>query len=884
MRSVRADEVGQKLARLARLAAEGLPVPPFFALTAGCFRVVADALRDPIERELRSVDFTDPASVERASDAVRALFGAAAVPPKVAHDILAAFDDAFAPGTLVAVRASTISEDSTQDAFAGMSDSFLYVPRELLLERIRGCWTSAFNAESLLYRHVQGLGPLEVDVAVGVQQMALGERSFVVFTCDPRTGAAQCVIAAGYGIGEGVVQERVGVDHYFLAADGGIGTRIADKPERLGFSAARPEAGPVALPVPEELRGRPVLTDDEIRQLDGVGRRIERIFGVPQDIEGTFTADGALHLVQSRPITVDLSLRRQWSSANVTESFPGVTTALTYTFAQKFYSTIFHDLYRRLGVDARTLRRNRRHLERMIGWHHGRIYYELGAWYHLHQQLAVFPLFRASWEQMMGISGAPPVPGAGRPGSRSAMLRLALPLCRVAVRFARHDRAMRRFEAWWESLISPLRSRDWSAVDPLARIQAFHEVWAAVGEEWGVTLINDSVLSTTAAVTERLLRRWVPGRDQALLSDLLCGDEENHSTAIVLSVVRLAERARSCPSLLEALAARDGRDVREVWQAVERGEFGGELLEQLRAHLHRYGDRGLQELKMEQPTVRQAPWELLRLVGDYARSDLGVAELQQRERLIRAEAERRLTDALRGRPVQLTVVRLLLAKLRQYVRHRENSRYCRSELFGLAKAVFTSLGEELAARGVLRGADDVVHLTQDELFGYFDGTGTSEEPQAVADARRAEFEAADEEPPMRFTTLGPVRHTRPTAWQPASVPGVLRGLGSSGGTARGIARIVLDPRTHVTGPSDEGLILVARETDPGWLFLMLRAAGIVVERGTMLSHTAITGRKFGIPTIVALPGATTAIPDGALVEIDGTRGLVTVLDGETERA
>ncbi|WP_338320909.1 PEP-utilizing enzyme, partial [Streptomyces lonarensis] len=110
--------------------------------------------------------------------------------------------------------------------------------------------------------------------------------------------------------------------------------------------------------------------------------------------------------------------------------------------------------------------------------------------------------------------------------------------------------------------------------------------------------------------------------------------------------------------------------------------------------------------------------------------------------------------------------------------------------------------------------------------------------------------------------------------------GPLAGLGSSRGTVRGTARVVLDP--HGPVPAGDDVILVARETDPGWLFLMLRARGIVVERGTMLSHTAITGRKFGIPTIVALPGATSRIPDGCRVEMDGSTGTVTLLDDDGE--
>ncbi|KUO20867.1 hypothetical protein AQJ91_12200 [Streptomyces dysideae] len=896
---VTANLAGHKLARLARLTAAGVRVPPFYALSTDCFRAVAGPLRDRIDKEIAATDFGNRAAVEDTSARIRDLLERATLPPGLEEEILAAYDAAFSPGTLVAVRASVTGqgggtagdepggEDSSRDAFAGMSDSFLYVRRSELVDRVRHCWASGFNAESLLYRHAQGHDPGGAQVAVGVQRMALGERSFVMFTCDPRTGAADTVIAAAYGIGEGVVQERVGVDHYFLragAADA-VESRIATKPEKLGLDPERPQDGPVPLPVPRHLRERPVLSEEEIRALASTGCTIERLFGAPQDIEGTFTADGTLHLVQSRPVTIDASLRRQWSNANVTESFPGVTTTLTYTFAQDFYRTIFYDLYRRMGVPAHTLHRNQPYLDRMIGLHHGRIYYELNAWYHLHQQLAVFPLVRGGWEKMMGLSQPP-----GRPEAAVGPLQLAGPAAAVAYRFAVHDRAMRCFESWWERVIASRRDRDWAALDPLARIRDFQEVWADVGEHWGVTLMNDSALSTTAGIVEKLLKAWVPGSAQdSLLSDLLCGDEDNHSVDVVLSVVRLAEYARTVPGLQSAL---DDRPLREVWQEVEQGRFGDTFPQRVVEHLRRYGDRGLQELKMEQPSPRQTPWELLRLVGEYAQAGLESEELRRRELRIRADAEQRLATALARHPVRRRTLSALLARLRRYIRYRENSRYRRSELFGLAKEVFRTLGADLTARGALREADDVVHLTQTELFGYFDGTAPAEDLRGLAEARRREYEsavaAADEtELPLRFTTLGPVRDTRPqqpaaerrSAAPPSGDGLTLRGLGSSGGRVRGVARVVLDPGAY--RDDGEAPILVARETDPGWLFLMLRASGIIVERGTLLSHTAITGRKFGIPTIVAVPGATTAILDGAMVEMDGASGVVTIVEQDS---
>ncbi len=829
--AIAAAEVGHKFARLFAMRAAGLPVPPLVCVPASRFDEAIGPLRPQIERELARADFASPGTVRAAAARIRALIMAVPTEPPAGLSCRG----------LVAVRACVVgAEDSAADPYAGMSDSFLYVPPGEVAGRIQACWASGFNAESLLYRHVQGLDLADVRVAVGVQEMVAGQRSFVLFTRDPRTGDDVTVVAAGHGIGEGVVREKVGVDHFFLRGKT-IATRVTEKPEMIG-PGLTPE------PVAPELRNAPVLTDGEVRQLAGLGRRIEDLFGGPQDIEGTFTADGAVHIVQARPIAIDPSLRRQWSNANVTESFPGVTGTLTYTFARTFYRAIFYDLYRRLGVDTRTLHRNERYLDRMIGLHHGRVYYDLGSWYQLHRQLTVFGFFQASWEQMMGIDPGPREP-------RPPWWRL-LP---VAAKFATHDRAMHGFEAWWQSVIGPRRGA--RPADPLAAIQDFHEVWRQVGDHWGVTLINDSALSTYTGLAQRLLARWAPGEP---LNDLLCGDEHNHSVEIMLSTVRLAEQVRERPGLLGDLAARP---VRDVWDDLQRDGYGAALRVAFGQHLDRYGDRGLQELKMEQPGFRAAPWELLEIVAGYAESDLTADGLRRREAAIRDAAEARLRARLG--PVRRWVLRAVLARLRRAAGYRENSRYCRSELFGLAKALFSQLGEALAQRGVLRDAADACHLTMDELVGWFDGTGPSESLQPLADARRHD---TGPELPMRFATLGPARDSRPALVDPAG--GDLTGLGSSGGTVRGVARVMLDPRE----PIEPGSILVARETDPGWLFLMLRAAGIVVERGTMLSHTAITARKFGIPAIVALPGATTKIPDGAMIEMDGASGRVVLLE------
>jgi len=877
--------VGGKLARQRVMREKGLAVPPFFALTAAFFDEVFWPLREEVARLLAKLDFSDGQAVRQAAAAIRERFVALPLSAEQEAAVLASFDRHFPADALVAVRASTIghrldeSEDSADNPFAGMSETFLYVRREEVLAKLRLCWASGFSAESLVYRQAQGMDLLGFSVGVAVQQMVLGQRSFVLFTVNPRTAARETVIAAGHGIGEGVVQDKVATDHFFVhGSSGEIRAEVVEKTEMLGLDPAL-GSGLAMLAVPLALQQAPVLSDDEVRALVQLGRRIEAVFGAPQDIEGTIDAQGQVHVLQSRPIALDYRRMRVWTNANVTESFPGVTTALTYSFSRYFYRVIFHDCYRRLGMSERGLHDEHEALDRMIGFVGGRVYYCLTHFYHLHSRSPLFPVFRAHWEKMMGFRASYEAAPAGIFGRALRATGKALATASagavVLYRYFTHERAMRHFHAWWEGLIAPLRGRDFDEVDLLVLEHEFHRVWREVGNEWGVTLLNDTYLPVLYGLTENLFRKWGLAEDEALMSDLLCGDEDLMSVEIVRSAVRLAERVRAVPALRQAFAHMQPQ---ALWDAVAADALDAEFCAAARRHCHRYGDRGLQELKIEQPNMRHTPQLLMQMVQGYVGGEVTVQGLREREQALRQAAELRLKELLADAPLKRLVLAYLLPKVRGLIRHRENSRYCRSELFGFSKNVFRAMGRRLVAQGVLRSADDVYHLSQDDLFGWLDGSGVTQDLQALADLRRREFSQNElAETAMDLTTLGPLRDNVLLApSQETPTEGELRGLGSSTGKVRGRARVVIDPNS--VGALGEGAILVARETDPGWLFLMLSAKGMVVERGSMLSHTAITGRKFGIPTIVALAGATTRIPDGALIEMDGASGRVEIIE------
>ena len=116
---------------------------------------------------------------------------------------------------------------------------------------------------------------------------------------------------------------------------------------------------------------------------------------------------------------------------------------------------------------------------------------------------------------------------------------------------------------------------------------------------------------------------------------------------------------------------------------------------------------------------------------------------------------------------------------------------------------------------------------------------------------------------------------------PLGVGDVLVGTPGSPGTGTGRARVLLSSRDP--GALEPGDVLVAPGTDPSWTPLFVPAAAVVVDVGAMLSHAVIVSRELGLPCVVSVTGATRTIADGALVEVDGAAGTVTILEAPPGR-
>ena len=148
--------------------------------------------------------------------------------------------------------------------------------------------------------------------------------------------------------------------------------------------------------------------DETAVEIAALARRSAALFGQPQDIEWAIEG-GRIYLLQSRPITTLRNLPDPdgvlniWDNSNIIESYSGVTTPLTFSFARSVYEGVYRQFCRILRVPERKIAANDHTFSRMLGLIQGRVYYNLLNWYRVLALLPGFTVNRRFMEQMMGV-------------------------------------------------------------------------------------------------------------------------------------------------------------------------------------------------------------------------------------------------------------------------------------------------------------------------------------------------------------------------------------------------------------------------------------------------------------------------------------------------
>lgn len=726
-----------------------------------------------------------------------------------------------------AVRSSAIAEDGLHHSFAGLFDTFLDVSWEELPATIEKCRASLSSDRVQAYAKHADIPKSELAVNVIIQQMLHPRSAGVLFTALPDGNINQMLVEAVPGLGLAVVDGSSPVERWSY-------DRITSKWTCL------------ASPYPQHC-----LKQADLAALVETVKIIEAHESGFFDIEYAF--DEKLWLLQKRPITTLSGKKlKLYDGANIQENYPGQNTPLTFCALRRGYEANFTQLLSELGVSPDVLRQLRTALAEMIEPIQGHFYYRLDHWYQVFQ---VIPGLSAAaikaFQSMIGTR----VSHISLPlrGSYLSGLRLVIELVKGLLF---RDVFEERYRRQMILLKAEARERERNGLPPKER---WHWAMDWMERSYAILfypLLNDFYCGVFLyALSQRLKRLKL---DVGLVNDVVMGIEEIESAKCVHETQALARMLHSDPLLKQT--------VRSLTQADRAADFlasSHPFAQRAREYLLRFGERTIEEMKLEIAGFSERP-------HDFFQHLLRISETEWSLESSVAAEHRRAKAWERWRAIPCGPIEkfLLDTLLRQYIRSlafREESRFDRVRGKGPFRRAANALGVELFREKKLSDPQDVFWLTFDEL------TSEAFSQDLIQDRKR---EWSSRSPlPLRFASLEGQALPR---FEAAEIPiGDVTGMGCSSGEAEGDCVVVSDPKEAEVS----GKILVAESTDPGWVFLMIQAKGLIVERGNLLSHAAIIGRELGIPTIIGVAAARQRLK-GKRVRMNGSSGSVVILEEE----
>lgn len=777
-------------------------------------------------------------------------------------------------GGAVAVRSSAIEEDGAAASYAGIYCSELPVSGEAaLLAAVERCLASWHDRPARAYRARLGNAG-EFSLAILVQRLVPAVAAGVAYTCDPlHPQRRQVHINAVWGLAEPLAAGRVGADSFVLSRRGRLLRQaIAEKTSQL--TAAGLET------VAAERAATPCLAPSAARLVAELALRAEAFFGSPQDVEFALAADGPW-IVQSRPIVAPrpaasspledflagerrrlarkiAALRRhgilQGREAVLSNGNVGEILATPTPFSFGLFRNIFCGpggaiVGGRQRLGYRFDPRRTAHFLELVG---GQVYFNLEV------DAATFD-YGASPPIDYYLDRVIADPGlANYPEVNLYHQQYTPAEARQCFGAAEGEEAVRKAEAFHQSLLGEAAAfleqyASRPATDNCRRETSARAIARRIAQRIrGLRrgLCVEFVIAArlgfyfAAQVRKRLLG-WLGGAGEGLYAPLLSG----------LPGSRVTEQALDLERVLAG--------------QLSRADF-----------LAAYGHTAGNELELSSPRLRETPDKLDTMLRDLATSGRSPVADFAHQQCQRIEAEAALDARLAGAGVaageRAALYRELhfaqrLLPLRESIKHHYTAAYAdiRRDLLQLAE----SLGWDEAL---------VFHLHPREL------ARAVRDPArwlAVAESRRGERALAREAARRRLLPNVIFSSRLDAIGQPPIAGGSegWRGNGLSPGRRWGIARVVAgDDLAANDGDFSGDEILVLRAANLGVAPLFRLVAGVVVEVGGLLAHSACQAREAGIPAVL-LPGATALIPDGARLMIDGSAGTVHLLPSETPK-
>jgi len=782
-----------------------------------------------------------------------------------------------------AVRSSMTLEDGDTASFAGILESYLFIESDKILEKITECFQSIHSERARMYLRSKNLeNSPHIGVAVVVQKMIDSKCSGVAFSRSPKLNSSLVYIEAGLGLGEGVVSGLVEVDSYWIDRFGNVRkSEIREKTSQVLYDPSTKKVSTHILPKSNES----CLDTKTQLKLSQTCLEIENHFSKASDIEWVVDKHGELFILQARAITQEFEKIEFYSDTNLSESYPDTVSPLTATFIPKVYTKVITEGIRYLGASEKNLKKLAPSLETLIRSFEGHLYYRLPSYYTMLAFLPGGTKNLAAWHRMIGGDTGEKLSFEWIKPSRIEALKMKW--CLLKLMLFHH----RIFNHFIDSSFNSLNSfeSEISTKKTSKESAAFIDDCMNRVKNWGLTILNDFIVIIGLKALDHFSNRYkLPPQS---VPQLLMSKKGVDSLKALTSMKELAQTiyTQSDVALLRQITAdlSDESNYENLNQQLKDKKLSP-VVEWVNQYLDTYGDRSFDELKLECMTFKQSPKEFFKVLHWYLNNVEKNISLASQNISSDSEMETLKTaDILKDIPFfPKLALRFSIHITKNAVAARESTRLMRGRYYGLIRSAVLKTSDLLKSER----KDLFGHLTKIDFFSLtledfklYSQNKLSPEDLEKTIATRKNWNQKKIEYPEFFchsdqdkTPYFLIENQNTVPAFQKNTDGMLTGMGASNGKVSGPALVLKDPRDALQCSDLHNRILITQSTDPAWIFVMSQCRGLVSEKGSLLSHTAIVGRELKIPTVVGVKDVTKIISSGTNVEIDGDAGWIKI--------
>ncbi|WP_157298694.1 phosphoenolpyruvate synthase [Chitinophaga oryziterrae] len=852
---------GGKAANLGELSGiKGIQVPEFFCVTTEAYKKITGNNQElnSLLDELARLKAEERENIRQISAKIRMAIERIPISTDIAEEI-AGYLTKFGEKEAFAVRSSATAEDLPTASFAGQQDTYLnIIGKTAILQHISKCWASLFTERAVIYRLQTGFDHRKVHLSVVVQKMVFPHAAGILFTADPVTSNRKISsIDASFGLGEAIVSGIVNTDLYKVCNSKVIDKKISTK--KLAIYASK-DGGTKEQEIEPEKQNKQALTDEQILQLEYIGRKIEEHFGHPQDIEWCLV-DDTFYIVQSRPITTLYPVPEANDQENHVYISVGHQQMMTDPMKPLGLSlwqlTAFRPMFKaggRLFVDIASNLASptgRKTIIDVMGQHDPLIKDALIAITERGDFIKLLPNDKEELNSIKSSTGKSSADIHAQIKNDPTIVSDLIKRYQTSIKELKDNIQTRSGPDLFDFILEDGQQSKKTLFDPQNRSAIMASVDAS-------TWINEN------------MKKWL---DEKNAADTLSQSAPNNITSEMgLELLDLAD------------VIRPHRDVINYLQHVKDDNFlddlvkfdgGQETRDAIYAYLNKYGMRCAGEIDITKTRWSEKPLTLVSMILSNIKNfepGAGKRKFEQgRQKALKKEQE--LLDRLKQLPdgeQKARETKQMISLLRNFAGYREYPKYGIINRYFVYKQALLKEAEQLVQANVIHEKEDIYYLTFEELREV---VRTNKPDYQIISKRKEEHKLFEKlTPPRVITSDGEIiTGTYKREDLPA---GAIAGLAVSSGVIEGRARVILNMED---ADLEAGDILVTSFTDPSWTPLFVSIKGLVTEVGGLMTHGAVIAREYGLPAVVGVENATKLIKDGQRIRVNGTDGYVEIL-------